>query len=89
MAVFTQRYPAKQGVSEARFTLARETTMRPGREQGRYPSEQKFSEARFILARETTMRTDLKSVGRERARPITALEKRKSTRFRKCFSGDP
>ena len=77
MAVFTQRYPAKQGVSEARFTLARETTMRPGREQGRYPTEQKFSEARFILAHETTMRTDLKTVGRERARPITALEKKK------------
>ena len=88
MAVFTQRYPAKQGVSEARFTLARETTMRPGREQGRYPTEQKFSEARFILAHETTMRTDLK-ISRERGRARSWRKKRKSTRFRKCFSGDP
>ena len=31
MAVFTQRYPAKQGVSDAKLVLARETTMRPGR----------------------------------------------------------
>ena len=65
MAVFTQRYPAKQGVSEAKLVFARETTMRPGREQGRYPTEQKFSKARFILARETTMRTNLK-ISRER-----------------------
>ena len=31
MDVFTQRYPAKQGVSEAKLVFARETTMRPGR----------------------------------------------------------
>ena len=31
MAVFMTRYPAKQGVSEAKLVFARETTMRPGR----------------------------------------------------------
>ena len=31
MAVFMPRYPAKQGVSEAKLVFARETTMRPGR----------------------------------------------------------
>ena len=35
MAIFTTRYPAKQGISEARLDLARETTMRPGRERAR------------------------------------------------------
>ena len=85
MAVFTQRYPAKQGVSEARFTLARETTMRPGREQGRYPTEQKFSEARFILARETTMRTDLK-ISREReGAPDHSAKKEKALAFASAF----
>ena len=33
MAIFKKRYPSKQGVSEASVNLARETTMRQGRER--------------------------------------------------------
>ena len=33
MALFTKRYPAKQGVSVAKLVFAPETTMRPGRER--------------------------------------------------------
>ena len=33
MAVFSSRYPTKQGISEARLCIAREMTMRLGRER--------------------------------------------------------